>query len=147
MSLLQRFQSFEQGFWEHARRIVRFEEGPADLILASIAKSKHYFRHRFRPKSKERKQAIHHVKSGVGAYNAKNYDEAVEEFQYALECDPKYARALTYLGNTYYKMDRLPEAVKLWNRAVLAEPKSDAAKNAQGKLSRYGAKIHAGFKH
>ena len=142
MSLLQRFQSFEEGFLEHARRIARFEEGPADFILSGIEKSKHFFRHRFRPTSKERKQAIHYVKSGVAAYNAKNYDEAVEEFEYALECDPKYARALTYLGNTYYKMDRLTEALKQWNRAVAAEPKSDAAKNAQAKLSRYGAKIH-----
>ena len=49
---------------------------------------------------------------------------------------------LTYLGNTYYKMDRLTEALKLWNRAVAAEPKSDAARDAQAKLSRYGAKIY-----
>ena len=142
MSILQRFQSIEDGVVKHARRIARFEEGPADFIIATTGKCKHFFHRVFKPMSKQHKQAIHYVKLGVRAYNAKDYDEAEENFLYAIAHDGKYARAFTYLGNTYYKVDKLPDAMKMWSKAVASDPKSDAAKNAEAKLSRYGPHIY-----
>ena len=142
MSILERFQSIEEGVVAHARRIARFEEGPANFIIATTVKCRQLLRHVFMPTPKQRKQAIYYVKLGVCAHNAKSYDEAEENFLYAIAHDGKYARALTYLGNTYYKMDQLPDALKMWGKAVASEPKSEAAKKAEAKLSRYGARIH-----
>lgn len=142
MSILDRFQSIKQGVVEHAKRIARFEEGPGDFIIAMTGKCHHFLRHRLKPVSREHKHAIHYVKRGIKAYNAKHYDLAEEHFQLAIGFDGNYARAYLYLGNTYNRTNQVLDAVKMWNKAIDLEPKSNVGKKAAVKLSRYGPRIH-----
>lgn len=89
-----------------------------------------------RPVSNRRKAAIKCTKKGAELFNAHRYELAEAQFQKALKYDPSYARAHTYLGNTFYKQGRLTQATHQWRQAVAAEPGSDAAKAAEEKLGR-----------
>jgi tetratricopeptide (TPR) repeat protein len=46
-------------------------------------------------------KARDHLNKGVQAYTAKRYDEAIEEFQKAIELDPTLKDGLLYLATTY----------------------------------------------
>jgi tetratricopeptide (TPR) repeat protein len=46
-------------------------------------------------------KAREHLNNGVKAYSAKRFDEAIEEFQKAIELDPELIDGLLYLATTY----------------------------------------------
>lgn len=69
------------------------------------------------------------------AYNEHHYESAEELLRTAIVEDSKYALALTYLGHTLYKQDKLEEAVRYWTKATIAQPDSDAAQRAQRKIT------------
>jgi tetratricopeptide (TPR) repeat protein len=134
-------QTYMRNLGHHARRLVSREETTHDamdyiardsvkLKRALVGTSKH----------KHNESAKAYLKKGRDAYNMGRYDDAEDEFRNAIIADRRYARAYLYLGNTLYKLGRGKEAVHYWEMATEAEPKSDAARNAEEKLSMASAK-------
>ncbi len=80
------------------------------------------------------KKAVELVKKGQARYNAGDYEKAEQYFQHALTEDPQYGWALTYLGHTYYQMQRIQEATSAWQRAYYLDPSSTAGLKAMKKL-------------
>ncbi len=137
-SILQQLHGLEQDFVKHVCAVVRKEEAPGEAVSGLWHSCRRFARHLFRPTPNARKWAIHYVKEGVEHYNAKNYEKAEEAFKSAIEHDRGYARAHTYLGNTYYKTDHMAKALGAWNQAIKVEPKSDAADKARAKVKNIG---------
>lgn len=81
-----------------------------------------------------RRDASHQVRRGRRYYNAGKYDAAEEAFRNAITLDKGYALAYTYLGHTLYRQGRIAEAVTYWERAIEAEPTSNAAGKARQKI-------------
>jgi tetratricopeptide (TPR) repeat protein len=54
----------------------------------------------------------------------KRYEEALQDFNYAIELDPKYAWAIALRGETYRLMNRYEEALQDFDRAIELDPKS-----------------------
>ena len=80
--------------------------------------------------------AAQYVEKGRRAYNEKDFNRAEEYFHKAIIEDPYYALAYTYLGSTYYQLQRLSEATGMWMKAIEIDPASDAAAKAQQRLRR-----------
>ncbi len=74
------------------------------------------------------------------AYNEHRYESAEELLRTAIVEDTKYALALTYLGHTLYKQNKVEEAVRYWTKATIVDPASDAAQRAQRKITMAGKK-------
>lgn len=86
---------------------------------------------------RDHKYAVHNVKMGIKYYNVRNYPKAVEHFTAALKYDDAYSRAYYYLGNAYYKMQRMTDALCNWRLAVDSDPDSDSADKAREKLGSF----------
>ncbi len=91
---------------------------------------------RKKPVTVDRRAAQSYVNRGVQAFNARQYSKAEHLFSQGVECDPHYGRAHLYLGNTYYKSNRVIDAIGAWERAISVEPGSEAAAAAEEKLLR-----------
>ena len=76
------------------------------------------------------------VEKGRRAYNEKDFERAEKYFREAIVEDPRYALAQTYLGSTYYQLNRIREATIAWTKAIEIDPSSDAAAKAQQRLRR-----------
>ena len=61
------------------------------------------------------------------------YDMAAKLFQKALELDPRNQKALYSLGNTYYKLKRMKEALAKWNACIRVNPLDPIASKARRK--------------
>lgn len=64
---------------------------------------------------------IHNNMGDVHARH-KEYDQAVAEFQKAIEINPHYADAMHNLGNTYQAMGRLDDAIASYQQALQYNP-------------------------
>jgi superkiller protein 3 len=75
----------------------------------------------------------------------KRYDEAIAEYQRAIELDPKYAYPHNGLGSVYYDLKRYDEAIAEYQRSVELDPKYATPHNNLGNvyydLKRYDAAI------
>ena len=52
-------------------------------------------------------------------------ESALKYYRQALIIAPKYAKALFEMGNSYARLDRYPEALDMYNRAIHLDPESD----------------------
>ena len=59
---------------------------------------------------------------GVIVKNMAHLDEAIGCFQQAIILDPKYAKALTNLGNTYQALSRYESALEAYKKAIVLTP-------------------------
>ncbi len=84
--------------------------------------------------TKRHREAVHQVKKGRHYYNKHEYGRAEKCFRQAIECDPRYALAYTYLGHTMYHLGDTTKAVTAWERACALDPTSEAGMKAQEKL-------------
>ncbi len=67
------------------------------------------------------------------AYRSKGqYDQAISDFNKALEINPRYARAHYNRGNTYYQMGRYDQAISDYNKALEINPRHAKAYNNRG---------------
>jgi len=55
----------------------------------------------------------------------RSYEEALEDFNRAIELDPQYKWAIANRGRTYCLMERYEEALQDFNRAIELDPKDD----------------------
>ena len=91
------------------------------------------------PATSQRKESMRLVNEGARLYNSKKYEEAAKVFKAATDCDPTYARAYVYMGNTLYKLAEHSAALHAWERAVSVEPTSEAAFKARAKIEHVKA--------
>jgi len=134
--MAERLLGYGQELSAHVRRAVKREEAPKEALGAVVAETAKLFQKlRKGATTHERKVSIDLVKRGMEHYNARRYAEAEELFQRAVSKDPGYARAHAYYANAVYKLGRSTEALAAWNKAINAEPGSDAAKLAEEKIA------------
>jgi len=62
------------------------------------------------------------VREGRGYYSRLNLEKAATEFEKALQVDPECFEALRMLGEIYYKLDRLSEALAYLRKARVQRP-------------------------
>jgi tetratricopeptide (TPR) repeat protein len=121
----------------HAKRVVMGRESVRDAlggISDDAGRLKRVAKGAKAPGSHRRAAQL--VEKGRRAYNEKNFENAEKLFREALVEDPRYALAYTYLGSTYYQLNRLSEATMMWSKAIETDPHSDAASKAEQRLRR-----------
>jgi tetratricopeptide (TPR) repeat protein len=62
------------------------------------------------------------VDRAIVAYDARQYEQALQELQEALRVDPDHVEALFYQGLIYVALHRRPEAIATWERARQLRP-------------------------
>lgn len=133
--LVSKAKSYAKNITLHALRVAKRTETPRDAIKGlsrDTVKLKRAIKTATTPVS--RKEAVDLTKAGREAYNHKNYKTAERIFREAIDVDPTYALAYTFLGHTMYKRGQTSSAVKFWNKAIEAEPNSPAAAKARKKI-------------
>lgn len=70
----------------------------------------------------QEQMANYYFEQGKEYYDDNSYDDAIEQFEKALEKDPKHADALYYLGYTYYNQEEFTLASEAFNKLEQAEP-------------------------
>lgn len=56
------------------------------------------------------------------AFTANDYKNAVAKYRAAYECDKSYVKALTYLGNSFFLMEKIDSAKFWFRKAIVANP-------------------------
>lgn len=74
------------------------------------------------------------LKSGREAYGRLNLENAAAQFEKALQSDPECFEALRMLGEVYYKMDKLSDALIYLTKARLINPDNQKAMFIKGYL-------------
>jgi tetratricopeptide (TPR) repeat protein len=69
---------------------------------------------------------------GVVFERAGRMNEAIKQYERALELDPDFARAHNYLGNALVQVGRLPDAIEHYEQAVRIRPDFVHARNNLG---------------
>ncbi|MFM9913966.1 MAG: tetratricopeptide repeat protein [Methylophilaceae bacterium] len=78
---------------------------------------------------------VFNVLGTISADFDNDQDQAAEWFLSALERNPNHVRALTNLGNAYFKLQRLDEALDCFERAISIDPQSAEALNGIGMMA------------
>lgn len=74
------------------------------------------------------------VRKGRSFYSRLNLEKAAAEFEKALQVDPECFEALRMLGEIYYKLDRLSEALTYLNKARTLRPQNQKTMFIKGYL-------------
>jgi tetratricopeptide (TPR) repeat protein len=69
-----------------------------------------------------RTQAVEHNNKGVALADEGRYDEAIAEYNKAIELDPKYALAYSNRGSTYYDKKQYDLAIADSSKAIELDP-------------------------
>jgi len=88
----------------------------------------------------DREKAAEIAEKGRQEYNTGLYDMAARLFEKALELDPRNQKALYSLGNTYYKLKRMKQALAKWNACIRVDPQNPIASKARRK-THHAAKL------
>ncbi len=83
---------------------------------------------------KDKKKVEELIEQGKFYFLNKQYDEAILEFQKALELDPRNARVLYNLGVIYESKEDIEIAKTLYNKALEIDPKLSEAQKHLDKL-------------
>jgi tetratricopeptide (TPR) repeat protein len=70
--------------------------------------------------------------TGYEAYRSQDYDTAIEYFTRAVEYDKTNGEALYNLGNSYYKSEKLEDALSIYEQVVELFPGTEKARKSQG---------------
>lgn len=129
-------KSYGKNLAKHVQRLTSKQESTVDALKGVVRDTKKLGKAAAGPKETmtDRKEAVHLTKNGRKAYNTKNYDAAEDFFRRAIIADKGYALGYTYLGHTLYQKKRQEEAVSYWNKAIQADPSSEAAAKARKKI-------------
>lgn len=69
-----------------------------------------------------------HADAGDKAYNNKDYNEALTQYRLAVETEGVSSNLYYNLGNTYYRMGDIGQAVLNYQRALKVDPSNDDAR-------------------
>jgi len=95
--------------------------------------------------STNREEAVMHNKRAVEYIKMGDVENAIKEYNQAIQCDPNYACAYYNLGNAYIKKGDFTSAVREYTRAIKYDP-SDAEAyynrgNAYARIGNLGQSI------
>lgn len=141
-------RTFGQNCVTHAKRVFSGREGLKDAlddIAIDAKKLGKVVQHGVRPE--ERAKAQDFTSRGRKHYNQKNYTRAENYFRSAMKHDPTYALPVTYLGHTLYHLGQHDEAVQMWRKAIMTDPKSEAAEKAEAKLRKIEGRTAEAIHH
>lgn len=127
---------FAKNIVRHTMRVFRRKETLRDAfknMRHDSHKLKNLYRHSYDQGHYEAAKKL--AKKGRSAYNDGNFESAADYFHQAIETDIRYAYAYTYLGHTYYKLNRLDDALHYWRQATEVDPNSEAAEKARRKIA------------
>ncbi|MEJ2109171.1 MAG: tetratricopeptide repeat protein [Acidobacteriota bacterium] len=80
-----------------------------------------------------------HFEKGVDLYNANNYDEAIVEFNAALELDPSQPAIHSRLADSYKKLEKYEDALAAYDKVIELDPtNSNAYTNKGDVLNKLG---------
>ena len=68
-------------------------------------------------------KAIQHFINGERLFAGEKFEAAAEEYAKAVEADPRFARAYTYLGECLTRMKKYNEAVDVLRHSITVDPK------------------------
>jgi Tfp pilus assembly protein PilF len=71
---------------------------------------------------------------GIKAYNAKQFDKALEQFNQVVTAKPELPEPYYYRGLVYLSMGKVPEAKADFKKLIELDPQNKYAKEAQGYL-------------
>jgi protein O-GlcNAc transferase len=70
----------------------------------------------------EEKEPLPNYNLGVVLFNDRQYDEAIVNFQKALELNPNLIHAYNYLGNAFQEKKQFDESIKYYQKAIKVNP-------------------------
>ena len=85
------------------------------------------------PLKKTQDEAVGYSNLGNNYYGIGDYQEAIKDFDRAIELDPKLAGAYWGRGKTYHELGDYQEAIKDFDRAIELNPKLGGAYWSRGK--------------
>jgi tetratricopeptide (TPR) repeat protein len=62
------------------------------------------------------KAADVHFQEGLKLYFKERYEDAIKEFEEAVEIDPENAKAYYHIGYSYYKLKNMPKAMETFEQ-------------------------------
>ena len=134
--LLHGVRVFIKNIRRHTVRVVTRKETLRDALTDmrhDSHKLKSLYRHSYDHGHYDAAKKL--AKKGRDAYNDGHFESAAGFFHEAIETDPRYAYPYTYLGHTYYKLNRLDDALHYWRQATEVDPNSEAAEKARRKIA------------
>lgn len=75
-----------------------------------------------------------YLEKGLALYDLKKYDESAAVFEQSIKVQNKFARGYYFLGQCYEKLNRMQEAIEVYQIALELDPNDDEVKDALGKL-------------
>jgi tetratricopeptide (TPR) repeat protein len=95
-------------------------------------------------------KASHYFNFGNNYTELKKYDQAIKNYQKAIDLDPKYTSAYSNMGFVLNNQRKYKEAVELLNKAIELDPKNSQSYNNKGyafkELKRYDEALAAYLK-
>lgn len=67
------------------------------------------------------------MEAGEAAFSRRNFDEALKNYNQALELDPKNYTAALFIGNTYDKQNQFGKGAEWYERAIQLDPNIETA--------------------
>jgi len=74
----------------------------------------------------------YYLKKGVSLFDQGNYEEALEQFNKAIELNPKNYIAHNYVGLVYFELRAYDQAIEYFNKAIELKPNRFMAHNRLG---------------
>jgi Tfp pilus assembly protein PilF len=75
-----------------------------------------------------------YLNEGFRFFTEQNYQQAVEQFNNAIELDPKFDLAINALAETYNKMGDLDKAIEMARKLIQINPNDPLAHTALSRL-------------
>ena len=72
--------------------------------------------------------ATQYIAAGSKLHAAKNYTQAIRQYEKAIEADPTQVTAHYYMGLSYYELKKFPEAIRAYTDALKMDPKDADAR-------------------
>ena len=92
-------------------------------------------------------QAQRMYEAGLSRYQARDYEGALQQFQRALELDPKFDEAEAHLAWSYYHTEQYPQAIKHFRQALQRQPQWPGLYDGLGwsryRMERYNLALEA----
>ena len=80
------------------------------------------------PDAERKAKSIKHINSGVDLQSRQLYDQALDEYNLALQSDPNNASILVNLGTAYQAKGDFTNAIARYKQALQIDPSNDSAK-------------------
>ena len=85
-------------------------------------------------KLSDNQEAMKHFRKGEELFSKSQFQEAIAEYEGALECDPSFAKAYLYLGDGYFRLGDFDTAIEKYEKSIQLDPGDRMARRFLGDL-------------